>query len=196
MQRRCKTIKSNLVPYAFVWENSKTIEFSETIVVYGRCSYQNEYSHEPIWISKVKVIHWPSSKVTDSIFSNSFSLETPLPTEAKLHVEPPWGGVMKFCSNGPDHITKIAAMAMCNKNLKNPSFSVTIQQWVLEYYKTDSNDDPGLTLTYFTECHIWSLMLLYEKKVKLWNFSETIAVYDIKVGRCSQLNKYMKLYEY
>ena len=25
---------------------------------------------------------------------------------------------------------------------------------------------------------------------------ETIAVYNIKVGRCSQLNKYMKLYEY
>ena len=27
-------------------------------------------------------------------------------------------------------------------------------------------------------------------------FSETIVVYDIKVGRCSQLNVYMKLYEY
>ena len=27
-------------------------------------------------------------------------------------------------------------------------------------------------------------------------FSETIVVYDIKVGRCSQLNEYMKLYEY
>ena len=87
-------------------------------------------------------------------------------------------------------------MAMWNKNLKKPSFSVPIQQWVLEYYKTDSNDDPGLTLTYFTEGQIWSLMLLYGKKVKRWNFSETIAVYDIKVGRCSQLNKYIKLYEY
>ena len=26
--------------------------------------------------------------------------------------------------------------------------------------------------------------------------SETVVVYDIKVGRCSQLNEYMKLYEY
>ena len=26
--------------------------------------------------------------------------------------------------------------------------------------------------------------------------SETIVVYDIKVDRCSQLNEYMKLYEY
>ena len=28
------------------------------------------------------------------------------------------------------------------------------------------------------------------------NFSETILVYGIIVGRCSQLNEYMKLYEY
>ena len=27
------------------------------------------------------------------------------------------------------------------------------------------------------------------------DFSETIVVYDIKVGRCSQLNEYIKLYE-
>ena len=33
-------------------------------------------------------------------------------------------------------------------------------------------------------------------KVKTMDFSETIVVYDIKVGRCSQLNEYMKLYEY
>ena len=28
------TARSNLVPYAFVWEKSKTMDFSETIVVY------------------------------------------------------------------------------------------------------------------------------------------------------------------
>ena len=28
------------------------------------------------------------------------------------------------------------------------------------------------------------------------DFSETIVVYDLKVGRCSQLTEYMKLYEY
>ena len=28
------------------------------------------------------------------------------------------------------------------------------------------------------------------------DFSETIVVYDVEVGRCSQLNEYMKLYEY
>ena len=33
-------------------------------------------------------------------------------------------------------------------------------------------------------------------KVKTMDFLETIVVYDIKVGRCSQLNEYMRLYEY
>ena len=28
------------------------------------------------------------------------------------------------------------------------------------------------------------------------DFSETIVVYDIKIGRCSQLNEYMNLFEY
>ena len=28
------------------------------------------------------------------------------------------------------------------------------------------------------------------------DFSETVVVYDVKVGRCSKLNEYMKLYEY
>ena len=34
------------------------------------------------------------------------------------------------------------------------------------------------------------------KKLKQWTFSEITVVYDIKVGRCSQLNEYMKLSEY
>ena len=40
-------------------------------------------------------------------------------------------------------------------------------------------------------------MLLYGKMVKQWIFfSETVVVYFIKVGRCSHLSEYMKLYEY
>ena len=31
---------------------------------------------------------------------------------------------------------------------------------------------------------------------KIMDFSETIVVYDIRVGKFSQLNEYMKLYEY
>ena len=39
--------RSNFVPYSFVWEEGKTMDFSETIVVYdikvGRYSQPNEY---------------------------------------------------------------------------------------------------------------------------------------------------------
>ena len=34
------------------------------------------------------------------------------------------------------------------------------------------------------------------EKVKTMDFLENIVVYDIKVGRCRQVNEYMKLYEY
>ena len=67
---------------------------------------------------------------------------------------------------------------------------------IFKYYQICSNDDPGLTLTYFTtRSNLVPYVFVWEK-VKTMDFSETIAVYDIKVGRCSQLNVYMKLYEY
>ena len=40
------------------------------------------------------------------------------------------------------------------------------------------------------------MLFCMAKKVKQWIFSETIVVYDMKVGSCSQLNEYMKLCEY
>ena len=78
---------------------------------------------------------------------------------------------------------------------------VCMQHWVLEYYQvcsnlitqvlpSCSNHDPRLTLTYLMAR---SNLVHY---AFVWDFSETIVVYDIKVGRCSQLNEYMKLYEY
>ena len=71
-----------------------------------------------------------------------------------------------------------------------------LQHWVLEFYKACSNDAPGLTLTYFmARSNLVPYAFVWEK-VKTMNFSDTIVVYDIKVGRCSQLNGYMKLYEY
>ena len=72
----------------------------------------------------------------------------------------------------------------------------SMQHWVLEYYQNYSNDDPGLILTYFTaRSNLVPYAFIWEKG-KTMDFSETIDVYDIKVGRCSQPNEYMKLYEY
>ena len=59
-----------------------------------------------------------------------------------------------------------------------------------------SNDDPGLTLTYFTarsNFAIWAFLL---EKVKTVDFLETIAAGDLKVGRCRQLTEFMKVCEY
>ena len=108
-----------------------------------------------------------------STFSNTFSSETTRPIEAKFHMEPPLDGGTKVYSNGPGHMTEMAAMSIYGKNLKKIFLSGTerpmtlklgMLHWVLEYYELCSNDDPGLTLTYFTARSNWSLTLLYEKR--------------------------------
>ena len=73
---------------------------------------------------------------------------------------------------------------------------VCMQQQVLKYYQVCSNDDTGLTLTYYTTRSSLVPCAFVLENVKTMDFSETIVVYDIKAGICSQLNEYMKLYEY
>ena len=75
------------------------------------------------------------------------------------------------------------------------TLNVSMQHQVLKYYQVCSNDEPGLTLTYFTASNLVFNAFVSEKG-KTMDFSEIILVCDIKVGRCSQLNEYMKLYEY
>ena len=60
-----------------------------------------------------------------------------------------------------------------------------MQHRVHKYYQIYSNDDPGLTLTYFTAM---SNLLPYDfvwEKGKTMDISETIVVCDVSVGRCS-----------
>ena len=120
-------------------------------------------------------------------------------------MEPLWDGETKVCSKGPGHLTSMAAMPIYGKNLKNIVFcrtkqqmtlKVCMQHWVREYYQIYPNDDPGLTMTYFTaRSNLLPYAFVWEKD-KIMDFSETIVVYDIRVGRVSQLNEYMNLYEY
>ena len=56
-----------------------------------------------------------------STFSNISSETTGPMYEAKFHVEPPWDGGMKVCSNGPGHMTNMATMPIYGKNLKRSS---------------------------------------------------------------------------
>ena len=76
------------------------------------------------------------------------------------------------------------------------TLKVCMHHRVLEYYQVCSNNDPGLTLPYFTARSSLVPYAFIWEKVKTIDFSETVVVYDIKVGRCSPLNEYLKLYEY
>ena len=87
------TARSNLIPYAFVWEKGKIMDFSETIVVYdikvGRFSLLNEYMNH--YIMNIKGQGHSLNFVqghSDSTFSNLFCSETARPIEAKFHMEP------------------------------------------------------------------------------------------------------------
>ena len=48
-----------------------------------------------------------------------------------------------------------------------------------------SNDDPGLTMTYFTARSILLPYAFIWEKGKTMDISETIVACDVKVGRCS-----------
>ena len=71
------TARSNLIPYAFVWEKVKLMDFSETIVVcdikVGRISlldqYMNHYEYQ-----RSRSFSWTLSKVTQiQHFQSSFA---------------------------------------------------------------------------------------------------------------------------
>ena len=49
---------------------------------------------------------------SDSTFSNFFSLETDMPSEAKFHVDPPWDEGMKVSINALCNMTKMATMTI------------------------------------------------------------------------------------
>ena len=64
-----------------------------------------------------------------------------------------------------------------------------MQHRVLKYYQIPSNDDPGLTLTYFTaRSNLVPYAFVWEK-CKTMDFSETIVVYDLKLATEDQSDK-------
>ena len=56
------------------------------------------------------------SVVRRSTFSNIFSSETTGPIELKFHMETPLDAGTKVCSNGFDHMTKMAALPIYGKS--------------------------------------------------------------------------------
>ena len=60
------------------------------------------------------------------------------------------------------------------------TLTLCLQHWVLEYYQICSNDDAGLTLTYFTARSNLVPCAFVCEKSKIMDFSETIVIFDLK----------------
>ena len=130
--------------------------------------------------------HGPSSVVVvrcrrPFTFSNVFSSETAWPIKAKFYVEPPCEGGTKVYINDPGHMTKMAAMLKkCSKPLKiffsgtGGPISMKLGIWHrgLRLIIVYINDDPGLTLTYFTTRSNLVTQAFLQEKVKTVDFSE------------------------
>ena len=78
---------------------------------------------------------------------------------------------------------------------KSMTLKPGMQYRILEYYQICSNDDPGLTLTYFTARSNLLFLDFYMGKAWTVDFSEIMYVCVTKLGVYSQQNKYMKIYE-
>ena len=103
--------------------------------------------------------------------------------EVKFHVEPPWDGGTKVCSNGPGHMTKMAAMPIYGKNLKKSSSPEPKGRWpwILVCNIGCSSTTKfvqmmtlGWPWPILRQGQIWSLMLLHGKKVKQLIFQKLL----------------------
>ena len=107
---------------------TKIMDVSKTIVIYYWHVHSTKWVHEPFWISKVKVIHWPSSRVTQiQHFQTSFA-QKPL---SRLKPNFIWSfhaiWKMKICSNVPGHMT----MPIFGEKLQQSSSSEQYRdQWL------------------------------------------------------------------
>ena len=113
---------------------------------------------------------------------NIFSSETTGPIKAKFHMASPCDGGMKVCSNGPGQMTKLATMPIYGKNLKKSSPEPK-DWWPSNLicsirYSCTTKFVEMMTLGWpwhiLQQGQIWSLMLLYEKKVKQWIFQKLL----------------------
>ena len=69
------------------------------------------------------------------------------------------------------------------------TLKLVMQHRVLEYYQVYSNDNPGLTLTYFiARSNLVAYAFVWEKG-KTMDFSETIVVYDLELATDDRSDK-------
>ena len=117
-------------------------------------------------------------------------------------MEPPRVGGTKVCSQHLGHMTKMAATPIYGKNPSKIFFSRTggpifsklgMKHRGLLPIIVCSNDDPGVTLTYFTERSKFRNLGFCMGKSENSGFSQTIEACDLKVGRYRQLIDFIKV---
>ena len=69
------------------------------------------------------------------------------------------------------------------------TLNLGMHHWVLQYYQVCSNNDPELTLTFFTARSNLVPNAFAWEKGKTMYFSETIVVYDLKLATDDQSDK-------
>ena len=111
---------------------------------------------------------------SDSTFSNFFSWETARPFEAKFHMEPQWDGGTKVYLNGRGHMTKMAAMPIYGKNVKNSSSLEPKGRWPWKFVGSIGHSSTtkfvqmmnlGWPWPILRKGQIWTPMLLNRKKL-------------------------------
>ena len=102
-------------------------------------------------------------------------------------------------------MTKMAAMPIYGKNLSKIFFSGTgkpismkfgMKHWGLLPIIVCSDNDPEVTLTYFTARSNFGNLGFSMRKVKTVDFSESLAASDLKGSRRGHLIEYMNICEY
>ena len=111
------------------------------------------------------------------------------PIKARFQMEPQWGRGTEVCSNDPGHVTKMVAMPIYGKNPLKIFFSRTKGPMTLGLAmyscsigfgpkKVSSNDDLGLTLTFFLAilrsnllpyAFVWENVHFFRENVRKFN---------------------------
>ena len=114
------THKSNLVPYACVWENAKIVDFSETFAVYeinvGMYCKLNEYMKLLMCLRSRSFFDLGPRSLRFRPQHIQTSPQKPLEI-VKFHLDPSWDGGPKVCSNDPGHMAKRATIPIYDKKL-------------------------------------------------------------------------------
>ena len=138
-----------------------------------------KWVNEVKWVSKVNVILWPWSKVTQISTFKLVFLKNSRAIWTKVHMKA-WGGIgMKIYTNELGHMANMATMPIYGKNLKKSSSPVPIDRWPWNIvcsivYARPTKIVQIMTLVWpwpiLRQGQIWSHRLLYGKKWKLLFF--------------------------